>query len=434
MPEHRAALADRTGRRVRAQEVLLEASARLKLDDAEALRDIRRFDEDILAWHRERTRWSLDVEDECVRLLRAASAVPIRPLHADLQLRSPADYPREARDYACVVWTLWFAQSPIVTGRGTSRAFLLSELAEHVQRQAAAGRLDQPFDFSRRTDRGCLRRALRLVEALGVVREEDGNTDAWVEQRPDGAAPNAVYRFTDLAISLIAPLHLRAARALAERLRRDPTSLAPAALGDGQPGEIRYWRALLSAPAFLRYDDPEAFDALWIDRHEARRDLAAIGDWQLSITRYFARLVRPSGVRGAGRPVLSTLRSQDHAALLLCSAIRQAVHAGRWPPPDEAFGCVAVTTDDLALLLEEVAAEHLDRWSDELRDRGSRFEKVATTMRQAGLIRGPDREGRVLVLPTAALYRAGYVTPNRTALEASATAELPQMSLFDEGA
>ncbi|MBI3977026.1 MAG: DUF2398 family protein [Chloroflexi bacterium] len=430
MPERRPPLAGQEARRVQAHEALLETLARLEADDPEALRDARRFDEEILAWHRERTGWSLDLGDESVRLLRAASALPVRPFHADLQLRSPADYPREARDYACAVWTLWFAQSPVVIGRGTSRAFLLSELAEHVQQQAAGGRPDQPLDFSQRGDRSSLRRALRLLEALGVVREEDGSTDAWVDQRSGAAAPNAVYRFTDLAISLIAPLQLGAARKLAARLRADPAGLAPAALADGRPKEVRYWRALLSAPAFLKYDDPEAFDALWADRQVVRRDLEAIGDWQLSLTRYFARLVRPSGVRGGGRPVLSTLRSQDQAALLLCAAIRRAVSSGRWPTPDEAYGCVAVTADDLALLLDEVAAEHAAHWSDELRDRSDRFEKVAMAMRQAGLLRGPDRDGRVLVLPTAALYQAGYVAPDRPAPLAPPSARSPQLSFF----
>ena len=431
MPERKSRLSGQEIRRVEAQESLLEAPARLEFQDAEALRDVRRFDDEIIAWHREHTGWSLDLEDESVRLLRAFSALPIRPLHADLQLRGPADYPREPRDYACAVWTLWFAQSPVVTGRGARRAFLLSELAEHVQRQSAAGYSGVPFDFSLRSDRGCLRRALRLLETLGVVREEDGSTDAWVEQRPDSAAANSVYRFTDLVISLIAPLQLASVRALAVRLGADPTSLAPASIGDGQPKEIRYWRALLGAPSFLRYDDPAAFDALWGDRQRVRHDLEAIGDWELHLTRWFARLVRPSGVRGGGRPVLSTLRSADQAALLLCSALRQAVRSGRWPRPDEEFGCVAVTADDLALLLDEVAAEHLERWSDELRSRGDRFETVVTTMRQAGLIRGPDREGRVLVLPTAALYQASYGPLVRPTTGPAPTGA-QQLSLFDE--
>lgn len=430
MSERRPGASGQESRRIRAQESLLEAPARLEFQDAETLRDVRRFDEDIIAWHRERTGWSLDLEDESVRLLRAPSVLPIRPFHADLQLRGPADYPREPRDYACVVWTLWFAQSPVVTGRGTSRAFLLTELAEHVQRQAAAGSSDAPFDFSLRSDRGCLRRALRLLESLGVVREDDGNTDAWVEQRGDGAAANAVYRFTDLVISLIAPLRVSSARMLADRLGSDPTSVAPASIGDGRPKETRYWRALLGAPSFLRYDDPEAFDALWDDRRRVERDLQDVGDWQLHMTRWFARLVRPSGVRGGARPVLSTLRSADQAALLLCSVIRQAVRSGRWPRPDDEFGCVAVTADDLTLLLDEVAADHLERWSDELRSRGDRFETVVTIMRQAGLVRGPDREGRVLVLPTAALYHVTYAERERPEREAPVPAR--QLTFFGE--
>src|SRR5438093_13063805 len=301
---NRSAFADRETRRARAQEALLGSIARLELDEPEVTRELRRFDEDILAWHREHTRWSLDVEDESVRLLREASSLPSRPFHADLAFRNPTDSPREARDYACVVWTLWFSQSPVVTGRGTSRGFLLSELAEQLQHQAAAGRGGAlgalPLDFSLRRDRSALRRALRLLEVLGVVREEDGSTDAWVEQPgPESASAgssNAVYRFTDLAISLIAPLRFETARALADRLRVDPLSLDPATLADGQPHEVRYWRSLLSGPVFLRYDDPAAFDALFADRDRVRQELARIGDWELLLTRYFARLVRPSGV------------------------------------------------------------------------------------------------------------------------------------------
>ena len=142
MPERKSRLGGQEIRRVEAQESLLEAPARLEFQDAEALRDVRRFDDEIIAWHREHTGWSLDLEDESVRLLRAFSALPIRPLHADLQLRGPADYPREPRDYACAVWTLWFAQSPVVTGRGMSRAFLLSELAAGITGRFVAA----PYD------------------------------------------------------------------------------------------------------------------------------------------------------------------------------------------------------------------------------------------------------------------------------------------------
>ena len=432
-PLDRSHFADRETRRARAQEALLGSIARLEFYEPEVTRELRRFDEDVLAWHREHTRWSLDVEEDCVRLLREASFVPSRPFHADLAFRNPTDSPREARDYACFVWTLWFSQSPVVTGRGTSRGFLLSELAEQLQHQAAAGRADLPLDFSLRRDRSALRRALRLLEVLGVVREEDGSADAWVEQRgPEGtpaSSSNAVYRFTDLAISLIAPLRFETARALAERLRADPLSVESATLADGQPREVRYWRALLSAPAFLRYDDPAAFDALYVDRDRVRQELARIGDWELFVTRYFARLVRPSGVKEIGHAVLSTQRSLDQAILLLCSAVRQAVRQGLWPRPDPEHGCVAVSAEDLAGLFERMAAEYAPHWSEELREARDRFETVVTGMRQAGLLRGPNRTGQVLILPTAALYRASYpfLTTNATNARAD---ESPQLSFF----
>jgi uncharacterized protein (TIGR02678 family) len=423
-PQMRSSFADRETRRAHAQEALLGSIARLEFDEPEVTRELRRFDEDILTWHREHTRWSLDVEDESVRLLREASSLPSRPFHADLAFRNATDSPREARDYACVVWTLWFSQSPVVTGRGTSRGFLLSELAEQIQHQAAAGRGGAlralRLDFSLRRDRSALRRALRLLEVLGVVREEDGSTDAWVERGEPASttagSSNAVYRFTDLAISLIAPLRFEAARALAERLRADPLSLDPATLADGQPREVRYWRALLSAPVFLRYDDPVAFDALIADRDRVRQELARIGDWELLVTRYFARLVRPSGVREIGHAVLSTQRSLDQAIFLLCSAVRQAVCQGYWPPPDPEHGCVEVSAEDLAGLFERVAAEHAPHWSEELREARDRFETVVTGMRQAGLLRGPNLAGRVLILPTAALYRASYQFPTAEAM------------------
>jgi hypothetical protein len=61
-------------------------------------------------------------------------------------------------------------------------------------------------------------------------------------------------------------------------------------------------------------------------------------------------------------------------------------------------------------LFYAVRERYGENWGNEARSKSSRslLNDVYKKMRQAGLLRGPDGTGNVLILPTAARYSATY--------------------------
>ena len=74
------------------------------------------------------------------------------------------------------------------------------------------------------------------------------------------------------------------------------------------------------------------------------------------------------------------------------------------------YGCLHVTTEDMSELFYSVRERYGENWGSEARNKSSRslLNDVYRKMRQAGLLRGPDDAGNMLVLPTAARYTATY--------------------------
>ncbi len=113
----------------------------------------------------------------------------------------------------------------------------------------------------------------------------------------------------------------------------------------------------------------------------------------------------------SGGPVtsLTPFGTNDQIAMLMCTAIREQVTSGAWPRPDS-YGCIHVTTEDMNALFYAVREHYGENWGNEARSKSSRslLNEVYKKMRQAGLLRGPDGKGNVLILPTAARYSASY--------------------------
>ncbi len=350
-------------------------------------------------WHQRRTGWTILARDHTLRLVRAAGVLPMGVLHPELSA---------PRDVACLAWALAFAHHPQVAGRGIGRQFLLTEAATAIaeaSRETAA-----PLDFTRRADAHSLRRALRALVDLGLLRAVDGSDDAWL----DGDGPgDALYEFSDAATTFLAGLDRQAFDAVRQHTRETAPSTPGhlAALPD-LPPLMRAWRALLGAPVFVRYDDREAFVALWEARRQVALDIEQMGDDLLDITPSYARLVRPSGVSDPGDLRLSLRRALDHAILCFCSHLRAAVTSGALGPPDADSDCVFATRAELAQVFDETVAADSRFWGRQLQARTTRpdlFEEVCAAMRRLGLLRGPDQTGAAVLLPTAAAYAVSYV-------------------------
>jgi hypothetical protein len=71
----------------------------------------------------------------------------------------------------------------------------------------------------------------------------------------------------------------------------------------------------------------------------------------------------------------------------------------------------------MAELFYSVRERYGDNWGSDARSKGSRslLNDVYKKMRQSGLLRGPDAEGNILILPTAARFNVTYEKPGENA-------------------
>jgi len=353
------------------------------------------------SWHDQNTGWHIQRTSTVIRLIRHLSASTPGYLYERL---------REPRDFACLTWTLWYAEHRQLSGRGNAQQFLLSQLAEQIQEQSASGADAQAtFDFRRQADRYSIQRALQYLEDLGGIHLVDGQTREWVEQTPDA---DVLYEFTDVVHSLVAALNPQKVMASAERLNDSTMLLQPTRLPtttENASDLMRAWRVLLLGPALFRFDDPAAFAALVAHADEIANELLNTFGWLLDIRRDYACIVRASGTSTGPVTAMTLYGASDHIAMLLCTAMRKQLETGAWSPPDT-YGCLHVTTEDIAELLYALRERYGENWGNDARNKSSRslLHEVYRKMRLLGLIRGPDEGGNMLVLPTAARYAATY--------------------------
>ncbi|TMC23678.1 MAG: TIGR02678 family protein [Chloroflexi bacterium] len=351
------------------------------------------------SWHDQHTGWRIQRSSGVIRLIRHLSATT--PGYQYERLREP-------RDFACLVWTLWYAENRQLSGRGNDQQFLLSQLAEQIQEQSTLQEQEAGFDFRRPADRYSIQRALQYLEDLGGLQLVEGQTREWVEQTPDA---DVLYEFTDIARSLVVALKPQVVASLAERLAAGGATLQPTRLPEASstPALLRVWRALLLGPALFRFDDPAAFDELLTHADSVANELLETFGWLLDIHRDYACVVRASGMSMGPVATLTPYGTNDQIAMLLCVAMREQVTSGAWPKPD-AYGCLHVTTEDMSDLLYTVRERYGEHWGNEARKKSAQslLNDVYRKMRQIGILRGPDEIGNVLILPTAARYSATY--------------------------
>ncbi len=355
-------------------------------------------------WHDEHTGWRIRRGPSVMRLVR--TPVSLIPGYVFRTLREP-------RDFACFAWTLWYAESRQMAGRGNDQQFLMSQLAEQLEEQSMTGQMAvhvAPLDFKKQADRYSLSRALKALQELGGLQLEDGNTEEWVTET--GKA-DALWTFTEVTRSLMQALEIPKVQSVVQKLDGDPNSLKPALLPvlpehDSDPLQ-RAWRTLLLGPTLLRYDDPAAFAALESHAGGVQHELAETFGWQLDMRQEYAQIIRATGTSSGPIPLLSLQGAADHAALLICDVVRQKVAAHELNAPD-LDGCILVAENEIADIFRQVRERYGHRWGSTARKTHFRFllREVYAKMRLAGLIRGPDRNFNILILPTAARFAVSY--------------------------
>ena len=388
---------------IKAHVVLLEREL-IQAKQGDLFRLVQHHYYRLQSWHDQHTGWRIQRSSKVIRLERRLSATTPGYLYERL---------REPRDFACLTWIVWYAENRQLSGRGNDQQFLLSQLAEQIQEQSIQDiEGGDGFDFRRPGDRYSIQRALNYLEGLGGLQLVDGQTREWVEQVADA---DVLYEFTDVTRSLVASLRIEQVTQLALELADPGAVLKPSRMPmvTGVPDLTRAWRALLLGPALFKFDDPAAFEAVQQHADRLATELLATFGWLLDLRRDYACIVRASGSGNGPVNVLTPYGTNDHIALLLCTAIREQVQSGKWSEPD-ANGCLLVATEDMAALFYSVRERYGDNWGNEARSRSSQslLNDVYRKMRQMGVIRGPGESGQVLVLPTAARYRATYEKPS----------------------
>ena len=384
----------------RAHAALLERTLISRSDDPDLFRLVGYHFAAIAAWHSDHTGWQVRRVADTVRMERPITTFV--PGYAVPRLKNP-------RDLACFAWTLWYAERRVLGATGSNQ-FLLSHLAEQVQQQSQAGDLAPhaaPLDFRNIRDRYSLRRALEALQDVGGLHLVDSGGD-WAAE---GDTADALYEFTDVVRALIAPLDGENVVRVGRVVERNGHTLRPLRLPqtDAVPPLQRAWRGLLVGPVLLRYDDPDAFEALLINRVNVEDDLAATYGWALDVRQDDAAAVRPGGTAYGGLNVLNLNGAHAQAALLCCGNLRQSYRAGRIVAR-EVVGCLLLAESQLADIFDTVRARDGENWGSTARKTPTAQlrQEVYAAMREAGLMRGPDRDGNVLMLPMAARFEVGY--------------------------
>ncbi len=380
---------------------LMEREVILPQKLLELYRLINRHYRELQHWHDQHTGWRIQRSTTVIRLIRRSSITTQGYLYERL---------KDPKDFACLTWILWFAENRQMTGRGNDQQFLLSQLAEQIQEQSAQGTgNEKEFDFRRQHDRYNIQRALAFLEDLDGIQLVDGQTREWIEQTPDA---DVLYEFTDVIRSLVTAFNPEIVATSLAGIQDISSRLQPSLLPGISaitPSLVRAWRTLLLGTALFRFDDEAAFAALQHSADAIANELLETFGWLLDMHRDYACIVRASGATAGPVNSLNMIGANDQITMLLCSSIRNRVESGSWAVPDQ-YGCLHVTTGDFEEIFYAVRERYGEHWGSEARSKSSNslLNDVYKKMRQAGLLRGPDDRGNVLVLPTAAGYVVRY--------------------------
>lgn len=386
-----------------AQAALLDTLTVSLSADPETYRLVRAHLGALERWHEQHTGWRIQRGPGFFRLERHLYRVA--PVYLDDKLK-------RARDFVCLTWLLWFAEKRHLDGGGRNQQFLLSQLADELQQQSKeTADTGRALDFRNQQDRYSMWRALDYLTRLGGLQTLEGEVKKWAEDsaQQDG---EVLYEFTPVAHSLIEALNMERVTAMATLLNEQgeqlPTPGVLSPLAQRLPAILRAWRALLLGPALLRYDDPVAFAALREEAEQVSNELSRSFGWLLELNDDYACVVRGSSLSAGAGPALTLNGAHDQMLLLLCTALRQQVEQGTWAP--DSYGCLHLSHWDITPLFNDLRLRYSSYWGASVREsKGAELlEEIYRRMRLLGLLRGPDAQGRLLILPTVARYSVSY--------------------------
>ncbi len=382
---------------LKAHVVLLERDILLSSKHGDLFRLVQHHYRRLQAWHNQYTGWRIQRTSTLIRLVRHSSNATHGYLYERL---------KEPKDFACLTWILWYAENRQLGGRGNDQQFLLSQLADQIQEQSSQGEEETTLlDFRRQADRYSIQRALHYLEDLGGLQLVDGQTREWVDQTGN---VDVLYEFTDVARSLVAALDAGAVAESSAQLQ--PLQPGLLTIAQSVPPLMRAWRTLLLGPALFAFDDPEAFETLRSHADTIATELLETFGWLLDIQRHYACIIRPLGSSAGPTSTLTPYGTLDQIVLLLCSALRERLSStAPWTTPDQ-YGCLHLTSEDLSEIFFAVRERFGDNWGNDARSKSSSslLNDVSRKMRQLGMLRGPDENGNIFILPLAARFSATY--------------------------
>jgi uncharacterized protein (TIGR02678 family) len=111
----------------RAHTALLDNVVVSLQENVETFRLVRTHIATLEQWYEQHTGWRIQRGASFFRLERHLHSVT--PVFLDEKLK-------KARDFVCLVWLLWFAEKRYLSGGGRNQQFLLSQLADELQKQS----------------------------------------------------------------------------------------------------------------------------------------------------------------------------------------------------------------------------------------------------------------------------------------------------------
>jgi uncharacterized protein (TIGR02678 family) len=388
-----------------AHAALLDSVIVAQQNDQEAFRLVKAHIKELEQWHEQHTGWRVQRGSAFFRLERHLHM--ILPVFVDEKLK-------EARDFACLAWILWFAEKRYLAGLGKHQQFLLSQLTEELQIQTQAIS-EAGLDIRNVQDRYSMRRSLEYLIDLGCLQMLEGEIKKWSDS--SNQEHEILFEFTPLAHSLIEALNEKRITALHRSQLEYPWPAPPQTLPSlvhEIPPLVRVWRALLLGPALLRYDDAEAFLALTKQSGHIHEELGETFGWSLELNRDYACVVRGGGISTGTGAAISFNGAFDQILLLLCGKFRDQVQNEQWTP--DSYGCIGVTQWQILPLFNDLRQRYGACWGATVQNINAEklLEEIYQRMRQTGLLRGPDAEGNILILPTSARYSVSYRTLQET--------------------
>ena len=384
----------------RAHTALLDNVVVSLQENVETFRLVRTHIATLEQWHEQHTGWRIQRGPSFFRLERHLHNVT--PVFLDNKLK-------KTRDFVCLVWLLWFAEKRYLSGGGRNQQFLLSQLADELQEQSQTVE-GAALDFRNQQDRYSMWRALEYLTNLGGLRILEGEIKKWLEER-EPSDHEALYEFTPITHSLVESLNEKRVAAITELFTDNRQFSIPdtlPTLAHEIPPLFRAWRTLLLGPALFRYDDSEAFLALIDQSERISNELSETLGWLLELNSDYACIVRGGILSVEAGPGFTFNSAYDQIILLLCSAFRQQVEHQKWVP--DAYGCLHVTAWDINPLFSDLRQRFGTYWGTTVQDIEAKelLAEAYQRMRRLGLLRGPDKEGNILIMPTAARYSVGY--------------------------